>query len=131
MAQHYVYSTLSSPQAYTIWRKTESDLPLKEHTVHIAGGANVTNAHFLTPKGVLTIVEEAEMEQLLNCDMFQRHVERGFIRIEAKEAKVDAVAADMTAKDASAPATAEDFKVNEDGTGAPILPASKTKKSKG
>lgn len=131
MAQHYVYSTLSSPQAYTIWRKAESDLPLKEHTVHIAGGANVANGHFLTPRGVLTVVEDADMDQLLNCDMFQRHVERGFIRIEAKEAKVDAVAADMTPKDASAPATAADFKVSEDGTGAPILPESKTKKSKG
>lgn len=108
---YHVYSTLSNDQAYTRWGKPEKGgLPEVDATVRIHGKANVPNDHFVTPKGVVTTVNAQQMRELADCPMFVRHENAGYIVVEKAKVDPDKVAKDMTAKDASAPKTDDDFK---------------------
>lgn len=93
----YIYSTLAAPQAYgtTIGM------------VKIAGGANITSKHMITPRGVATEVTDVELEALRAHDVFAAHLKNGFLHIDVKEVKADKVAENMNAEDKGAQATAE------------------------
>jgi hypothetical protein len=109
---NYIYSTLSSDQRYTRWGKApKGGLPTSEAFVFISGKANIATKNFVTPKGVLTIVNDEQMKILVENNSFKTHKENGFITVERKKAEsVDEVAADMTKKDLSAQLVNEDFK---------------------
>lgn len=109
----FIYSTLSADQNFTVWIKPDAkgQVPKPVKTIVIAGKANIMHKkNMITPKGVVTKVEDAELVALSEMPAFTRFVDRGFITVEAKQVEVEKVAADMKKKDASAPITEEDIK---------------------
>lgn len=96
----YIYSTLSNNQLYKLEDGTE---------VLVAGRANVANKNLITPKGVVTRVEEDIYEQLKKVRVFAAHARNGFISVSTAKADPEEVAKDMEAKDASAQATEADL----------------------
>ncbi len=115
----YLYSTLSNSQNVPVYiaypgskggnNNSGSAKPSqKTHTIHINGGANVIDGQLITPKGVLTIIEDNEYAELRKMSCFNRWVERGFITIEKDDYDADDVAEDMTAKDGCAQITVAD-----------------------
>lgn len=115
---HYVYSTLTCDNIYTGYSKPadRNALPLPIKQVTIRGGSNVANKHFVTPKGVVTQVNDEDLEFLESNPGFKQHKENGFIKVEKKEVDVEKVVKNMREKDLSAPKTPKDFekKVNND-----------------
>lgn len=107
----YIYSTLSNDQNYAVFMPAEKGRDARHpkqdgKSIYVCGQANVMHQkNFITPKGVLTIVEDAEYKALEKCNMFQRHVENGYITVEDKEFAPTDVAKKMEAKDKSAPIT--------------------------
>jgi hypothetical protein len=112
-----VYSTLTAPQAYSVWVQGGGDLPAQKLICVIKGGAGIANKNLITPRGVATHVTPSELEGLNQCPMFQRHKERGYIRVDDKELDAEKVASDMASRDNSAPLTDGDFEA--DGKPAP------------
>jgi hypothetical protein len=106
----YVASTLAAPTEYTGWKSNGNDMPQREHSVTIAGGAGVANKHFITPHGVVTNVSDADAEFLRGNTVFQLHEKNGYVQIlERKPEDADAVAADMAGNDPGAPLTEADY----------------------
>ena len=105
-----IYSTLTSSQRYTKWR-TGSDVHSVDKEVLIKGGANVADKAFTTPKGVVTIVTDAQLALLESNPSFNRHVERGFILVEKGKSQgdVEKAISDMVGRDDSAPLVDADF----------------------
>lgn len=104
----FIYSTLSNDQAYTQYVKG-TEVPQVEHTINIAGKANVAGKHFLTPLGMVTEITEEDLAILKGNQMFQIHEANGFITYSNTKADPDTVASDMTGRDASAPLVEQDF----------------------
>ncbi|CNI48238.1 hypothetical protein [Yersinia pekkanenii] len=121
---HYIFSTISTDVKYTFYGQSANDMPAIEHTITIKGGANVATKNLITPKGVMTSVEDAEVDMLNTHPVFLRHKKKGFVHVEAKQAAPDEVASDMEARDESAPLIDDDF----NGEDAPPT-TSKTKKN--
>lgn len=106
----FIYSTLTSSTKYTRWEKKSSDLAKRNGSVLIQGGSNVAGKHLVTPRGVVTQVTEEQLAILESNKQFQRHVERGYIKIERHEAPtIEKAVSDMTQRDPSAPLVPEDF----------------------
>lgn len=114
----YIYSTLSNDQNFTVWKFMEGDkarkqLPVKEHVVLVHGKANIANKrNLITPKGVLTTVEDGDFKALEQNSAFKRFVDRGYISIESKQVDADKAATNMTKKDKSAALDEESIKKN-------------------
>ena len=113
--QFFVYSNLSNNQNYTGWSdvmKGHEGAPrIKEKSVLINGQANIVNkSTMITPRGVLTVINEDQMAILKGCSMFERHTKAGFIEVTEKEAKSTDVAKNLKKKDKSAPLTPQDLK---------------------
>lgn len=91
----FIYSTLTSAQQYgTV-----------DGVVTIQGGANVSNKHLWTPKGVVTEVTESQLDALQRHPVFAAHCRNGFISISLKKRDVDQIAQDMAGADQSAQET--------------------------
>ena len=112
---NYIYSTLTAPNLYTNYVKSNSDLPIVESKVLINGGANVASKNLITPYGVVTSVTDEQLEALQQNDDFKLHVENGFIKISTAKEDADVVAADMNSRDDAAPIVPQDY---EGATGA-------------
>jgi len=85
-----------------------------ERSITINGGANVVDKkHIITPKGVVTEVNDEDLAILESIWLFKKHKENGFIRVEKKSVAVEKVAADMQEKDKSAPVSPDDYKDTE------------------
>lgn len=97
MSKVYVYSTLSSDQDYGT----------KAGVVRIKGGANVSNKHLLTPRGVVTEITEEQLDALQQHAVFQAHAKNGFLTVSLSERKVDQMVRDMEKADKSAQETPE------------------------
>jgi hypothetical protein len=111
---HYVYSTITNPTAYIEYAKNSShDLPVILKKVIINGGHLVSNKHFVTPLGVVTVVSDEDMEMLNNNSAFIRHKERGFITVYKKNIDPEKAARNMAEKDGSSPKTPKDFEPAE------------------
>ena len=107
--KYYVYSTLTASHAYTTWKEGAGGMLVKTGQVTIKGGANVADKHLETPLGVVTIITESELEQARRDQVFGRHEERGFLKVEAVKKDVEDAVSDMEARDESAPLTPDDF----------------------
>ncbi|EEV4189247.1 TPA: hypothetical protein PN979_003150 [Escherichia coli] len=110
--EYYIYSTLTGSQAYQVYRNGGADLPIAERAILVAGGANLADKNFITPKGVVTTVSDEDLALLKQNPVFQLHKSNGFIVVEEKPAPVEKVASDMEARDESAPLTDNDFIAN-------------------
>lgn len=107
----YVFSTLTCDQVYTLYKPQVSDVapPIPEAQVFVRGGANLADKRIITPRGVMTQISDEEKAVLLKCPAFVDHMKGGYVTIDDKKAEADEVAADMEAKDASAPLTPAEF----------------------
>jgi hypothetical protein len=106
---HYVFSTLTADQVYTRTAMGGGDLPQTVAEVFVAGGSNISDKYLRTPIGVMTPVSDEELTILQENQVFKLHQENGFIKVEAKAAAPEKVAADMTTRDQSAPLVEGDF----------------------
>lgn len=93
----YVYSTVTASIEYTIGDKT----------IVIKGGANVTNKHMWTPKGVATQVTKEELEELRKIPSFSSREKEGYFSTSQFEKDANKVAGDMAGADKSAQADVE------------------------
>lgn len=107
----YVYSTLSNDQQYTQYAgKADNNLaPNVEHSILIAGKANVTNKHFITPRGMVTEVTAEDLAILKKNELFKIHEANGFITYSESKEDAEKVAAVMEGRDKSAPLVEQDF----------------------
>ena len=101
----YVYSTLTSDQRYTNYRKGENDLPAEVGSVFIKGGAGVANDRLVTPRGVVTAITEDDLKILEANDDFKLHKKNGFVEVSQSLTDADEVAAEMGGYDLSTPLT--------------------------
>lgn len=100
-----VYSTLACAQVYGPYKAGGGDLPSREVSVLINGGAGVSNKHFLTPQGVVTHITQEQLE-LCRADLvFRKQEAAGYLMVDesGKETDPDHVATDMNPDDPSRP----------------------------
>lgn len=104
----YVYSTLSTDMEYALWKQGVGT-NIKIKSVKILGGANLCkesdSGKFFTPKGVITKVNDEDIDLLEKNEVFKLHKNNGFIQIEKSEKKIDKVIENMQAQDICAPKT--------------------------
>lgn len=106
----YVYSTCSTDFAYGTYTKApKGGLPTLGRRVLIKGGSNVATKNLVTPFGVMTKVSDEDAAYLMTDKHFLRHMAGGFVQISDKNHDPEAMAADMTSRDGSAPLTPGDF----------------------
>ena len=106
----YVYSTKTSATAYALYNMPDEGVkspPILDRIITIKGGANLSDGHFQTPKGVSTKVSDEDLTALEQHPVFKRHCDRGFLVVDKKKSPSEKVAKDMKAKDKSAPVTPE------------------------
>lgn len=101
----YIYSTLTNDQSYDIYDVSPSGVQVLVASVKVSGGHGRINNHFVTPRGVVTQVTDAELKLLKKCDVFNTHVKNGFIVIDNSKRDAEAVASEMEVADKSAQAT--------------------------
>jgi hypothetical protein len=79
----------------------------------VAGGHGLCNKNFVTPQGVVTVVEDEDTMNWLNSlDSFKRSIDRGYIRVtKRREDPEKIVKKDMNLRDGSSPKTPKDYKV--------------------
>lgn len=101
-----VLSTLTSAQDYTFYQKGGEDgVNQPVRTIHLNGGANLADQHFVTKDGVVTDLSDADIEMLKTHPVFQLHVNNGFVRILNTPTEETKAKTDMEAEDKSAPLT--------------------------
>ena len=93
----YVYSTVTASIAYKIGDKT----------IIIKGGANVTDKHMWTPRGVATEVTREELDELRKIPSFASREKDGYFSTSQFERDANKVAGDMAGADKSAQADVE------------------------
>lgn len=109
MSGHYIYSTLSQPQAYTLYQKSGNDIPQKVGSVLIHGGANIADKNLVTPYGAVTKITDEQLEMLQESRHFKDHERLGYIRVSKSNIDPNKAAEDMTGKDKSAQKTPEEM----------------------
>lgn len=107
-ARVYVFSTLANDQVYQNWQEGPHDVPIEARGIHIKGGTGVANDRLITPIGVCTEIDEADLEQLEKNAVFKMHQDNGFVVVRKSKADPEKVAADM-AQDPSGPRTPSDY----------------------
>lgn len=105
----YVFSTLTCDQRYVEYTKGPNDQPIEGASVLINGGTGVANKRLITPLGVCTEINEAQLEKLEQNEVFKLHCENGFITVRTKKADAEKVASDMKLNDLSSPLTPSDY----------------------
>ena len=90
----YVYATVTASIAYKIGDKT----------IVIKGGANVTDKHMWTPKGVATRITREELDELRKIPSFASREENGYFSTSQFEKNANKVADNMAGADKSAQA---------------------------
>lgn len=106
----FLYSTLSSDQAYTVYKDGGGDLPQVEGQILVKGGANVPDGRMITPEGaVITATTPENLERLRQNEVFKLHEANGFIVVSDHKVDGEVAAADMTGRDQSAPLVPADF----------------------
>ena len=107
MSKHYVFSTLTNNQKYQNYSvPPHGGQPTPTESVMIRGGANVAPQNLITPKGVMTVIDDKQYEILKRNFVFNQHVKSGHIVV--RDSKIDpdlAAKKDMAPEDDSAPLT--------------------------
>ena len=107
MAKAFIFSTLATDMSYTNWvaGPDENAMKAQGRTIFVKGGAGVANDRIVTPLGVCTEVDDADLEELQKNPVFQMHQKNGHIKVQRKSADPEKVAADMNRADPSSPRT--------------------------
>lgn len=108
----YIYSTLSQDTAYTSYKPllNDRDISQVESKILIKGGAGVINKNLVTPMGTVTKVTDEEYAMLEENQVFQMHVQNGFIVAERAKANINKVAKDMESRDRGSQLIPSDLK---------------------
>lgn len=102
-----VTSTLSASVSYDFHEKLPGGELVVKESIVIAGGAHVANKNIITLDGVVTSITEKQAEMLKTHPVFQRHQERGFVKIHRGH---DADTKGLEEKDTSAPLDKDECK---------------------
>lgn len=135
-----VFSTLAASVQYTDWKTADNGVPVAGESVTVKGGAGVADSHFQTPRGVPTMVTEAQAELLKRNTLFRLHEKNGFVAVDSVDRPpsaqdADNAAAALEGRDVSAPLVPQDFTVagqeppkagtpTDDAAKAPAMPVS-------
>lgn len=129
---YYIYSTLATDMKYTEYHTPIAGETVAnvKHSVFVHGRANVSDKHFVTPRGVMTKVSDEDFAMLEKNSLFKLHMQNGYITFEKKAADIDKVVVNMKARDVSAPITPEFYKnLPDEINGLPVAkPDAKTKR---
>lgn len=113
MSKHYVVSTLTASQAYTLFEKADEDgkrIPRAKRVVVVKGGHGVSDKNLITPQGVVTTIDEDQANFLENNDAFKRHEKAGFVKILKKNpGDSEKSSSDLEQRDGSSPLNPGDF----------------------
>lgn len=113
----YVYSTLTSDMEYRVHAQGGADMPSVEASVLIKGGTNLPDKRLVTPRGVVTAIDEDAMSWLQDNEVFRLHVSNGFITVSEHEMDAEKVSVDMEGRDQSAPLEEPDFEKGQGPVG--------------
>jgi hypothetical protein len=105
----HITSTATGGIDFTEYVNVTKDRNAPKRKVSIAGGSNVSNKHFITPRGVVTHVTDEELEFLKSNFLFNRMVKGGFLTITESKVDPEVVLPDMEIQDKSAPKTPNDY----------------------
>lgn len=111
-----VFSTMSAAVRYVDWKPGAGEgAPAQEgESVVVKGGAGVADKNIVTPRGVATMVTEAQAAMLRANAVFKLHQANGFVSLEEVPAPpssdaVEGKVAKLEGRDASAPLVDQDF----------------------
>ena len=111
---YYVYSTATCGTDYNIYAETGNrEIAIVKKKITINGGHGVANKNLVTPKGVMTAINDEDMALLEKDPHFKAHRDAGFLSIEKRKVEPEKVAVNMPDKDKSAPLTPKDFEQGE------------------
>ena len=113
----YIVSKASQDIEYCDWQKSRNGLNIKKYSVTIKGGANVLDKKTMeTSNGTITEVSASDLKFLESNSAFNRHVERGWMKVCKTKMDADKKASEVmkdkdgeVIKDGTAQLTAEDF----------------------
>lgn len=110
MAKAHVYSKLANSQKYAVYGEAAADIkPIIRH-IHIHGGAGIASKQLITPLGVHTEIDDADVAVLEADPTFKIHKARGLVTIERHKKDPERVAADLsTSADPSGPVSPAHF----------------------
>ncbi len=111
---NYIYSTHTNDVQYVEFEKnTSRNYSVIKRRFVVKGGHGMSDKHFITKEGVVTRVDrDDDLEWLMTLPSFQKHIEKGFIRVQKRKEDADKVVKrDMCNKDGSAPLTPADYVV--------------------
>lgn len=107
----YIYSTASTGFIFY----------LGAQKIDIKGGANVSNKHLWTPKGVVTKVTDAELEGLKKNKVFNKLVNTGYFKLAKIKWDADRIAKDMEGPDRASQITKEELKGDKKDEKEPLI----------
>ncbi|MBO5810415.1 MAG: hypothetical protein J6R32_06265 [Bacteroidales bacterium] len=106
----YVVSKLTGAQDYNFYVPgTGQGVNLISCTIHINGGANLADKHFITADGVITELTDEQAERLKTHPVFAIHEKNGFVKIVDTEKTADKAKKDLEDEDKSAPLTPKKY----------------------
>lgn len=106
----YITSKMSTSVNYAVYAKGPNGINEVKQIITINGGADVIDVKTLvTPEGVVTAVSDSDFVKLQDNPIFNRHLERGVIKVSTNERIAQKTPQSMT-KDNSAQMTPRDYK---------------------
>lgn len=119
----YVYSTATCDMIFPVYANNveEGKAHKINHQILIRGGANLAKgkAEFVTKYGVRTTLSDEDMAILQKDGLFKKIEAAGFFYVDERKVDPEKVAADMTARDESAPLVPQDY--DEDSAVKPVV----------
>lgn len=105
----YVVSKLTSSQDYNFYSLNEGGRSQITCTIHVNGGTNLADKHFITPDGIITELSDEQAERLSSHPVFQIHEKNGFVKIVSTESNAKKAKSELEAEDKSAPMTPKKY----------------------
>ena len=105
----YVISKLTASQDYNFYSVTEGGRNQLTCTIHVNGGTNLADRHFITPDGVITEVSDEQAERLKTHSVFQLHEKNGFVKIVTSESNAEKAKKELEEEDKSSPMTPKKY----------------------
>ncbi|MDR0676252.1 MAG: hypothetical protein LBF97_04335 [Elusimicrobiota bacterium] len=115
-----ILSTLSNDQNYTTYKKGLNGTYIVDKVITIKGKANISNKNLITPKGVLTSINDEDLVLLEKNSSFQTHKSNKFITVLQKNEGENLIGREITdkeiknneleGKDQSSPNTPDTYK---------------------
>lgn len=110
----YIISRLAAGVDYAFYEKTPNGTNKVVKTISINGGSDVIDKKTLiTPLGVVTEINKAELDELMQHPVFKTHLENGYISINENEKNIEKNAEKLE-KDKSSQIVEEDYEKGND-----------------